>query len=213
MPPYRIALAEDHAMIRETIKKSIEEVPGLQVVGEMSDGIEVLEFLKRSVPDMLILDITMPRLQGIEATKIIKSLYPQVKILILTMHKSNLHIARALEAGADGYILKENALADLIFAIETIRAGNRYISSLVTDQVMDIVFSTKPDDGLLTKREREILILLAEGKSSRQIAQILALSVATVNNYRMKIKGKLGTCKPSDLTRYALKKGYVTLDS
>ncbi|HLD47139.1 MAG TPA: response regulator transcription factor [Desulfobaccales bacterium] len=210
MPPYHIALAEDHIMIRETIKKCIEEVPGLQVVVELSDGTEVLEFLKHSVPDMLILDLHMPQLNGIEATKIIKSLYPEIKILILTMHKSKVHFGQAFKAGADGYILKENALADLIFAINTIRAGNRYISSLVLDQVMDF-FSGKPDDDLLTKREKEILILLAEGNSSKQIAQILAISFTTVNNYRMRIKRKLGTSKTADLTRYAMQKGYVIL--
>lgn len=212
MPPYHIALAEDHIMIRETIKRCIEEVPDLQVVEEFSDGTGVLEFLKHSVPDMLILDLNMPQLNGIEATKIIKSLYPEIKILILTMHKSNVHFSEAIKAGADGYILKENALADLIFAINTIRNGNRYISTLVLDQVMDLI-SRKQEDDLLTKREREILILLAEGKSSKQVAQTLGISFTTVNNYRMRIKKKLGSSRASDLIKYALQKGYVTLES
>ena len=103
MPHYHIALAEDHIMIRETIKKCIEEVPGLQVVVELSDGTEVLEFLKHSVPDMLILDLHMPQLNGIEATKIIKSLYPEIKILILTMHKSKVHFGQAFKAGQNPY--------------------------------------------------------------------------------------------------------------
>jgi two-component system, NarL family, response regulator NreC len=201
MPRYHIALAEDHIMIRETIKKCIEEVPDLQVVGEFSEGTEVLQFLKHSVPNMLILDLHMPQLNGIEATKIIKSLYPEIKILILTMHKSNVHLTEAIKAGADGYILKENALADLIFAINTIRTGNRYVSSLVLDQVMDLI-SRKQEDDLLTKREKEILILLAEGKSSKQVAQILGISFTTVNNYRMRIKKKLGSSRASDLIKY-----------
>jgi two-component system, NarL family, response regulator NreC len=212
MPRYHIALAEDHIMIRETIKKCIEEVPDLQVVGEFSEGTEVLQFLKHSVPNMLILDLHMPQLNGIEATKIIKSLYPEIKILILTMHKSNVHLTEAIKAGADGYILKENALADLIFAINTIRTGNRYVSSLVLDQVMDLI-SRKQEDDLLTKREKEILILLAEGKSSKQVAQILGISFTTVNNYRMRIKKKLGSSIATELTKYALQKGYVTLES
>ncbi len=210
MPPYRIVLAEDHVLIREVIKKCIEEVPDLQVVGEFGDGREVLDFLKGSAPDMIILDITMPHLQGIEATKLIKGRYPEVKILILTMHKSKLHLSWALGAGADGYIIKENALADLIFAIGTIRAGKKYISSLLTDNVMDILFPVKE---VLTKREKEVLILLAEGKSSREIAQFLSISHTTVNNYRMRIKKKLGTCKTPDLTKYALQKGYISLES
>lgn len=213
MPPYRIALAEDHAMIRETIKKCIEEVQGFKVVGELSDGREVLEFLKHSVPDMLILDITMPNLGGLEATKLIKGLYPSVKILVLTMHKTKAHVARALGAGADGYIVKEDALADLISAIETIRAGKNYISPLVTDQVMDILFPKKVSlSDQLSNREIEILTLIGEGKSSRNIAQRLSLSQGTVNNHRMRIKKKLGLSKISDLIKYAIQKGYASVE-
>lgn len=212
MPPYRIVLVDDHAMIRETIKKSIEEVPGLKVVGELSDGLEVLDFLKHSVPDMLILDLTMPHLSGLEATKLIKSLYPNVKILILTMHKTKMHVTQALEYGADGYIVKEDALSDLIVAIEKIRAGKNYISSLVTDQVMNILFPKKDSADLLSKREIEVLTFVAEGKSSREIAQILSLSQTTVHNHRMRIKKKLGVNKTSDLLKYAIQKGYASVE-
>ena len=212
MPPYRIVLVEDHAMIRETIRKSIDEVPGLKVVGELSDGRDVLDFLKLSVPDMLILDLTMPHLQGIEATKLVKSLYPNIKILILTMHKTKMHVTRALEYGADGYIVKEDALSELILAIEKIRAGKNYISSLVTDQVMDILFPKRISADLLTKREIQILTYVAEGKSSRQIAELLSISHATVNNHRMKIKKKLGVSKTSDLLKYAIQKGYASVE-
>jgi DNA-binding NarL/FixJ family response regulator len=214
MPPYRIILAEDHAMIRETIKKSIEEVPGLKIVGECCDGREVLKFLEHSVPDMLILDISMPHLQGIEATRMIKDRYPDLKILILTMHKSRMHVAAALEAGADGYIVKEDALSVLISAIEKIRSGENYISTLVTEQLMHIFFpkrGSSPD--ILSKREIEILTLVAEGKSSRQIAPILSISHTTVNNHRMRIKKKLGFSKTSDLLKYAIQKGFISVES
>jgi DNA-binding NarL/FixJ family response regulator len=213
MSPYRIVLVEDHAMIRETIKKSLEEVPDLKVVGELNDGLEVLDFLKHTVPDMIILDLSMPNLHGFEATKLIKSLYPKVKILILTMHKTKMHVTRALECGADGYIVKENALSDLIVAIEEIRAGKNYMSSLVTDQVMDILFYKKDAANLLSKREIEILTFIAEGKSSRQIAQLLSLSHATVNNHRTKIKNKLGFRNTSELVKYAIHKGYASVES
>lgn len=212
MPPYRIVLVEDHTMIREIIKKYIEEVPGLTVVGELSDGLEALDFLKHSVPDMLILDLSMPHLPGLEATKLIKNLYPSVKILILTMHKTKMHVTQALASGADGYIVKENAWPDLIVAIETIRAGKNYISSLVTDQVMDILFPKKDSANVLSKREIEILTFIAEGKSSRQIAQLLSLSHTTVNNHRMRIKKKLGVSKTSDLLKYAIQKGYASVE-
>jgi len=212
MPPYRIVLVEDHAMIRETIRKSIEEVPGLKVVGELSDGREVMDFLERSAPDMIILDLTMPHLQGLEATKLIKSHYPNIKILILTMHKTKMHVTRALEYGADGYIVKEDALSELILAIEKVRAGKNYISSLVTDQVMDILFPKKISANLLSKREIEILTYVAQGISSRKIAQILSISQATVNNHRMKIKKKLGMSKTSELLKYAIQKGYASVE-
>lgn len=212
MPPYRIVLVEDHAMIRETIKKSLEEVPGLEVVGELSNGLEVMDFLKHTLPDMLILDLTMPHLQGLEATKLIKGLYPGVKILILTMHKTKMHVTRALEAGADGYIVKEDALSDLIAAIEKVRSGKKYISSLITDQVMDILFSKEISAKLLSKREIQILTFIAEGKSSRQIAGLLSISHATVNNHRTRIKKKLGFHKTSDLVKYAIQKGYASVE-
>jgi DNA-binding NarL/FixJ family response regulator len=212
MPPYRIVLVEDHAMIRETIRKSLEEVPGLKVVGELSDGREVMDFLERAAPDMIILDLTMPHLQGLEATKLIKSHYPNIKILILTMHKTKMHVTRALEYGADGYIVKEDALSELVLAIEKVRAGKNYISSLVTDQVMDILFPKKISANLLSRREIEILTYVSQGISSRKIAQILSISQATVNNHRMKIKKKLGMSKTSELLKYAIQKGYASVE-
>jgi DNA-binding NarL/FixJ family response regulator len=214
MLPYRIALAEDHTLIREAVKKSIEEVPDWQVVGEFSDGRSLLNFIQEesSVPDMLILDITMPNLQGIEATKLIKRLYPEIKILILTMHNTARHIKSAIGAGADGYLLKENALADLISAIETIRAGNCYFSRLITDQIVDDLFSPETKIKPLGKRETEVLTLLAQGKSSERIAQILSISVTTVRNHRMNIKRKLHIKNTFDLIKYALKQGYVTYE-
>jgi len=214
MSPYRIALAEDHTLIREAVKKSIEEVPDWQVVGEFSDGRSLLNFLQEesAVPDMLILDITMPNLQGIEATKLIKSLYPEIKILILTMHNTATHIKSAIGAGADGYLLKENALADVISAIETIRAGNCYFSRLITDQFVDGLFSPGTKLKPLGKRETEVLTLLAQGKSSEMIAQILSISVTTVRNHRMNIKRKLQIKSTFDLIKYALKQGYVSYE-
>ena len=110
--PYRIALADDHILLRQAIKRSIEDVPGLQVVGEASDGLELLHFMASTTPDMIILDISMPHLQGIETAREIKRQHPHVKILILTMHKSKFHLADAIAAGADGYLIKEDALAD-----------------------------------------------------------------------------------------------------
>jgi DNA-binding NarL/FixJ family response regulator len=129
--PYLIAIADDHVLFREGIKRIIQEVPGLAISGEAVDGIDLLQLLEESPPDMVILDITMPRLQGLEAVKIIKGLYPQVKVLILTMHKEKDYLYKAMNNGADGYLLKEDAHDVLLTAIDTIRQGKTFISALL----------------------------------------------------------------------------------
>ena len=181
MKPFRIVLADDHILLRNALRKSIEAFPDLEVIGEVSNGIELLDFLTVSRPDLIILDITMPELQGTEAAKEIKKAFPGIKILILTMHKSKNHLRNALAAGVDGYLLKENAYEDLIKAIRTIQQGKPYISSLVLPKMQEIIL--QPDDGskqtgLLTTREIVVLKLMAEGKSSREIADRLFISVA-----------------------------------
>ncbi len=214
MLPYRIILAEDHLLFRQVIKKSIEEIPGLEVVGEAGDGLELLELLKKSAADLVILDISMPNLQGIEAAREIKQLYPGVKILVLTVHKSKEHVLSTIAAGADGYLLKENAYADLIAAIESIKRGQSYISSLVSGQLTDILRQrqtgrmTTPLSEPLSPREKTVLSLLAEGKSSKEIGEILRISPMTVNNHRVRIKKKLKIKTNAELIRYALTKGY-----
>ncbi len=131
MSSYRIILADDHVLMRQGLKKVIEDDPRLRVVGEADDGLELLELLEHSTPDMVILDISMPRLGGLEAIKIIKGLYPGVKILILTMHKSTDYLYQAMNNGADGYLLKEDANDALHSAIETLRRGKTFISPLI----------------------------------------------------------------------------------
>ena len=131
MPPYRIMLADDHVLMREGVKRIIQEDPRLQVVGEAGDGLELLELLEKSTPDMVILDITMPRLQGLETLKFIKKLYPEVKVLMLTMHKNKELFYKIMNNGADGYLVKEDANEVLHAAIATIRSGNNFISPLI----------------------------------------------------------------------------------
>jgi DNA-binding NarL/FixJ family response regulator len=213
--PYRIALADDHILLRQAIKRSIEDVPGLQVVGEASDGLELLGLIEGTLPDMIILDISMPHLQGIETAKEIKRQYPQVKILILTMHKSRFHLTDAITAGADGYLVKEDAMADLISAINTIREGRNYFSSLVSRKMVEDIRRkprSRPEPGgeLLSPREIEILSLIAEGKSSKEIAELLSISIMTVYNHRINIKNKLNLKKSVDLVKYAIHKGYTS---
>jgi DNA-binding NarL/FixJ family response regulator len=214
-PPYRIVLADDHLLLRQAIKNSIEDVPGLKVVGEVSDGLELLEFLKTTITDMTILDISMPRLQGIEAAREIKGRYPQVKIIILTMHKSKFHLREAVVAGVDGYLIKEDALADLISAINTIREGRNYFSSRVSRQMVEDIRRkprSRPDASgeLLSPREIEILTLIAEGNSSKEIADLLSISIMTVYNHRINIKNKLNIKRNAELVKYAIQKGYTS---
>ncbi len=216
MSPYSIILADDHVLVRQGLRRILEGMPELEVVGEANDGLELLTLLGHLVPDMVILDIFMPNLRGIEAIYEIKKIRPEVKILILTMHKDKEYLYLALSAGAKGYLLKEDADKELFSAIEKVRQGKTYISPHFSEEIVDdlvqvgrgeakTVFEVDP----LTPREREVLKLIAEGKSSKEIAQLLFISVPTANNHRANIMGKLGLNKATDLVKYAIRKGYV----
>ena len=209
MKPYHIIIADDHSLLREALKKSIEEVPGLKVIGEAGDGIDLMGLLIKTTPDLIILDISMPNLPGLDAAKIIKARNPDIKILILTMHKSGEFLRRALAVGIEGYLLKENALADLVTAIETIRRGGNYISSLLGGKILREGIGLRLSGEVLSPREIEILKLVAQGKSSKEIADSLSLSIMTVYNHRVNIKNKLNLKKNAELVRYAIEKGYI----
>lgn len=215
--PYRILLADDHVMFRQGMKRILEGVADLEVVGEVGDGLKLLERLKKSSPDMVILDISMPNLRGIEATKEIKTAYSEVKVLILTMHKDKEYLYHAISAGADGYLLKEDADTELFSAIETIRRGGNYISPLLSVELADDLAQTFHGTGFkapfepLTTREREVLKLIAEGKSNKEVANLLFISVRTVQHHRANIRKKLNIRKTADLVRYAIRKGYVSI--
>lgn len=216
MPPYRILLAEDHTLFREMIKKSLGEIPGLEVVGEVGDGLELLESLKTLTPDLLILDIGMPNLSGLEAAKRIKPTHPGIKILLLTMYKTRDHLKHALEAGVDGYLLKENTFKELITAIETIRQGNSYISKTISQKMVNFFFhktcpSPKASE-ILSTREKEVLEHFVQGKSPQEIAELLFISHPTVRNHLANIKRKLSLRRNIDLVKYAIKAGYISID-
>ncbi len=214
-PLYRIVLADDHVLVRQGLKRILEATAELDVIGEAGDGLELLDLLRRVTPDMVILDIFMPRLRGIEAIYEIKLILPQVNILILTMHKDKEYVYLALSSGAKGYLLKEDADKELFSAIETIRQGKTYISPYFSeDLIQDLVQIAKGTGASLeidslTTREREILKLIAEGKSSKEIADLLCISARTVDNHRANIMEKLNLKKATDLVKYAIQKGYV----
>lgn len=208
MTPYTIILADDHALFRQGVRKIIEEVEDLQVVGEANDGLELLELLKKQDPALVILDISMPNLRGLEAAREIKGLYPQVKVLLLTMHKKKDFLQQGLEAGVDGFLVKEDADAALLQAVRAIRQGEKFYSPLLSNKLADLAFQKgKPDP--LTKREKEVAKLLAEGKSSKEIADLLYISIYTVRRHRDNIMKKLELKGLADLVRYAMDQGYT----
>jgi DNA-binding NarL/FixJ family response regulator len=216
MASYGIVLADDHVLVRQGLRRILEGMADLEVMGEANDGLELLNLLKHLTPHMVILDIFMPNLRGIEAIHEIKKIRPEVKVLILTMHKDKEYLYLALSAGAKGYLLKEDADKELFSEIEKIRQGKTYISPHFSEEIVDdlvqigrggskAIFELDP----LTTREREVLKLIAEGKSSKDIAHLLFISVLTVNNHRANIMEKLNLNKATDLVKYAIRKGYI----
>lgn len=212
MNPYTIVLADDHMMFREGIKKVISDIEGVEIIGEASDGLELLNLLKTTQPHMIILDISMPRLRGLEATREIKRLYPRVKILLLTMHRKEEFIHQGLESGADGFLLKEGDISELVQAIEVIRAGKKFVSPRVSSELTDIALRKRPEESL-TNREKQILQLLAEGQNNKQIAELLYISPYTVRRHRENIKRKLNLSSLVELVKFAIDKGYTVAKS
>lgn len=216
MSPYRIILADDHAMLRHGLKRILSESPELEVIGEAGDGLELLNLVKQSKPHLIILDISMPNLRGIEAVHEIKAVCPDAKILILTMHKDSEYLRQAIAAGADGYLLKEDADTELFSAIQKIRQGKIYIAPKLSEALADDWVKMQRGDykpslesEKLTTREREVLKLVAEGKTNKDIAKALFISIRTVDHHRANIMAKLKFKKTADLVRYAIDKGYL----
>jgi DNA-binding NarL/FixJ family response regulator len=218
MTRYRIILADDHILLRQGIKQIIEASDDMKVVGEASDGLDLLNLLKRIVPDMVILDISMPNLRGVEATCEIKMNYPEIKILILSMHKNKKYLYHALSAGANGYLLKEDTDTELFSAIKTVREDGIYVSPLLSKELTtDFIKLYKGNAKLptepLTIRERQVLKLIAEGKSNKEVAELLFISARTVQHHRANIMKKLSLKKTADLVKYAIRKGYTSVNT
>ncbi len=203
-------------LVRQGLKRILEGRKDLEVIGEAGDGLELLDLLNHTNPDMIILDVSMPRLRGIEAIHEIKTVRPEISILMLTMHKDREYLYLALSAGAKGYLLKEDADRDLFFAIEKIRQGKIYVSPNLSEDLLDDLVQIGKGEGRpsfeidpLTTREREVVKLIAEGKSSKEIADLLFISARTVDNHRANIMEKLNLKKAADLVKYAIQKGYI----
>lgn len=213
METYRIVLADDHALFRQGLRGVLQAAPGLEVTGEAGDGLELLALLKnrKSEPHLIILDISMPNLRGIEAIPEIKTLCPGVKLMIVTMHADKEYLYQTLAAGANGYFLKKDADRELFSAIETIRRDKIYISPHLSEALADYWARGREGAGgpVLSNREREVLKLIAEGKSNKDVAEVLFISVHTVERHRANLMRKLSLKKTADLVKYAIQKGLI----
>jgi two-component system, NarL family, response regulator NreC len=211
----RILLADDHNIMRRGLRLLLENQPGFTVVGEAADGSAAVEQAKSTKPDVVVLDIAMPRLNGVEAAQRISEALPSTAIVILSMHADEGYVLRALKAGAKGYLLKDSAEGDLIEAIKAVDEGKAFFSPeiskmLAEDYVRDIRARGVEDSyELLTAREREVLQLLAEGKSNKEIAALLNLSLFTVETHRRNLQEKLNLHSLAELILYTVRKGLI----
>jgi NarL family two-component system response regulator LiaR len=216
MDSIRILLADDHTILRNGIRALLEDEPGMRVVGEAEDGRAAVGLACQLKPDVLIMDIAMPLLNGLEASRQIKQQCPEVKVLILTMHDNEEYIRQVLEAGAMGYILKDAAARELISAIRTVYRGEAVLSPAVTRLVIEDYLrwgGVRPQEEAngLSPREREVLQLIAEGYTNKQIAEILSISVKTVQAHRNNLMQKLDLHDRGELIKYAIQKKIIEI--
>lgn len=214
MNPIRILLCDDHLLIRASLKSLIGEFPGIDVIGEAGDGREALEHVARLRPNVVVMDIAMPGLNGLEATRRLVKEHPQVRVVMLSMHADESHVLQALRAGASGYVLKGSAPRELEMAIEAVARGEIFLSPAISKHVIDVYLNRAEGQtnslDLLTPRQREILQLIAEGKSSKQIAQMLDASVKTIESHRASLMERLDIHDVAGLVRYAIRHGLVS---
>ena len=206
----RVLLADDHTLVAEGIGKLLEDE--FDLIGTVDNGREALEVAQRLKPDIIILDISMPQMNGIEAARRLQSLSQETKVIFLTMHSDRVYVSEALRAGAAGYLLKKSAGSELVAAMHQVLAGRTYVTPLVGTEFADtaILHSSEPPRPLLTRRQREVLQLIAEGHSAKSIAHVLDISVKTAEFHRASIMEKLGLRSTAELTRYAIDQKIVS---
>lgn len=216
----RILLVDDHTIVRQGLAKVLEAEEGFSVVGEARDGREAVSRVEQLKPDVVVMDITMPMLNGVEATRQIKKSHPRIKVIILSMHSHNRFISELFSLGASGYLLKDSSGTDIINAINAAVRGDTYLSPSISRQVIEDYVALKRTRssreelyGQLSNREREVFQMIAEGRSTKQIADILCVSVSTVKTHRSNIMEKLQMDNISQLIHFAIELGLVEIQS
>ncbi len=213
----KVFLADDHLVLREGIRSLLGKVTDIEVVGEAGDGREAVAKVGQLVPDVVLMDITMPEMSGLEATQQIKQRNPQIKVLILTMHETGQYLSQMLQAGASGYVVKTTTASELISAIRAVHQGDVYLYPSITRMLVeDYLQKVKAGEEKtnyegLTPREREILRYIAEDRKNKEIADLLGISVRTVQAHRTNLMDKLGAHDRTELVKYAISKGIIDL--
>ena len=211
--PVRVVLADDHALVRAGIRKLLESLDGVEIVAEASGGMEVIEHVRAHIPDAVFMDLSMEDMTGVEATRHVKTQFPDVAIIILSMHADGDNITAGLRAGAAGYLLKSAAPMELGMALDAVLAGDRYLSPLVSKRLLEnFIDRPRAESGptKLSPRQLEILRMLANGHSAKQIAFALDVSVKTVHSHRANLMKRLEIRTVSELVRYAIRTGLVS---
>lgn len=213
VPRMRILIADDHTMVRESLVATLQAEPGLEVVGQASDGLEALDLAARMRPDVVVTDLNMPRLGGLEVVSRLHALLPNVRVLVLTMHQEDEYVLQAVRAGASGYLMKDSATRELIAAVRSLHAGRDYYgpqaARALAEQLRHPERAVEDPFGQLTLREREVFLLIAEGLTTKEIARRLDISVKTAENHRGRVLAKLDVRNTAELVRYALRKGLI----
>jgi DNA-binding NarL/FixJ family response regulator len=212
--PIRILIADDHGVVAEGLRHLVEAQTDMEVVATAGDGREAVQQARDAQPDVVLMDLSMPELNGADATRAILERDPKCRVIVLSMYAQREYVRRALKAGAAGYVVKRSAAKEVVEAIRAVHAGQRYLSPRVADVVLEDYSDDKQGDLLsrLSAREREVLQLLAEGRTGAQIAERLSLSQKTVETYRARLVEKLGIRDLAGLVRFAIQRGLVSLD-
>lgn len=216
MKKIRVLLAEDHTIVRKGLRSILDAEDSVEVVGEAEDGRTAVEAVEHLRPDVVLMDISMPGLNGLEATRQIKRRAPHIRVLVLTMHTNEKYILQILQAGASGYLVKQAAVEELISAIQAVHRGDAFLSPSISKKVVQRyvlqgqAMAEEDSYELLTPREREVLQLIAEGHTNRDISEILHISIKTVEVHRANLMKKLDLHSAAELTRYAIGKGIIS---